>query len=214
MSYSSSVMIWATVTWLAMAQLCTARLISIKWPPMVFGLPKNTLTQQWKGTIPAGQVCHELATTLDILPTLAQLVGSALPQNHIIDGFDISPLLTNPQAVSPYVAFYYYQKEQIQAVRTGKWKLHLPLDSTYQNIHWAGFKDGREAQLYNLEQDMSESKNLVEQYPGVVRQLMRLAEVARQDMGDLNRRGQHVRPAALVENPTVRLLPEAGRSGH
>jgi len=161
---------------------------------------------QWKGTIPAGRVISEMASTLDILPTIAQWTNSSVPDDRVIDGFSLSPLLLNDDASSSYVSFFYYQKEQLQAVRSGKWKLHLALDSTYQNIHHPGFKKGRSAELYNLEEDRQEQHNVIQHQPEVVQQLEHMAEYARQHLGDLRKDGDQVRPAALVENPTVRLL--------
>ncbi|WKN43774.1 sulfatase family protein [Tunicatimonas pelagia] len=161
---------------------------------------------QWKGTIPAGRVITEMASTLDILPTIAQWTQSSLPNDRVIDGFSLAPLLLNDNVSSPYVSFFYYQKAQLQAVRSGKWKLHLALDSTYQSNHYPGFKEGRAAELYNLEEDRQEQHNIAAKQPEVVQQLEHLADYARQHLGDLRSDGDQIRPAATVENPTVRLL--------
>ncbi|MEM9832976.1 MAG: sulfatase [Bacteroidota bacterium] len=161
---------------------------------------------QWKGTIPSGQMVTEMASTLDILPTIAQWANGKLPDDRIIDGFSIHSLLMNEKATSPYTAFFYYQKAQLQAVRAGKWKLHLALDSIYQSIHFPGFKEGRTAELYDLEEDRQEQQNLAEKRPEIVAQLEYLANYARQHLGDLHHNGDQVRPAAVVENPSVRLM--------
>ena len=62
------------------------------------------------------------------------------------------------------------------------------------------------ATLYDLVADVSETTNLVDKHPDVVDRLMTLAEEAREDLGDLERPGKHQRPAALVGNPTPRVL--------
>ncbi len=81
---------------------------------------------RWPGTIHAGSESDELAATLDILPTLAALAGTEPPTDRVIDGHDISPiLLQKRRATSPHEAFYYYFRDQLQAVRHGPWKLHL-----------------------------------------------------------------------------------------
>ena len=161
---------------------------------------------QWKGFVPTGQVITEMSSTLDILPTIAQWTDTKLPDDRTIDGFSIQSLLLNKNTTSPYTAFFYYQKAQLQAVRTGKWKLHLALDSTYQSNHFPGFKEGRTAELYNLEEDRQEQHNLASEQPEIVAQLEHLAIYARQHLGDLHQDGDQVRPAAIVEEPTVRLL--------
>ena len=81
---------------------------------------------RWPAKIPAGSVCSEPCATIDILPTLAQLAGVALPQDRIIDGKDIWALMTGaPGSKSPREAFYYYKGERLEAVRCGKLKLAL-----------------------------------------------------------------------------------------
>ncbi|MEM7393507.1 MAG: sulfatase, partial [Verrucomicrobiota bacterium] len=86
---------------------------------------------QWPGRIPAGTTCDALTTTMDILPTFSRLAGAESPEKAI-DGFDIGPLLLDEDgAESPYEAFYYYRRRQLQAIRMGDWKYHLPLEKTY-----------------------------------------------------------------------------------
>src|SRR4030042_5608030 len=64
--------------------------------------------------------------TIDLLPTIAHLVGAKLPE-HAIDGKNIWPLIAGePGAQSPHEAYFFYYGRQLQAVRMGKWKLHFP----------------------------------------------------------------------------------------
>jgi arylsulfatase A-like enzyme len=160
---------------------------------------------RWPGHIPAGKVCHELAATIDILPTLAKLAGAELPK-HKIDGLDIWPLLAGAEgARSPHEAYYFYWERHLQAVRSGQWKLHFPHD--YRTLDGkAGGTGGKpapyaqgktELALYELDNDSGETRNVVAQNPDVVRRLQALADKARADLGDsaTKREGKGVRPA-------------------
>lgn len=129
---------------------------------------------RWPTRIPEGRVSGELVTAMDLLPTIARLTGSALPGDRVIDGHDIWPILSgDEQAKSPYEAFYYYRDNRLQAVRSGKWKLHVFRPET-----------GTTQILYDLEADVGETTDVSDQYPEVVRRLEALAEKAREDLGD------------------------------
>lgn len=156
---------------------------------------------QWKGHIPAGTLNHQLTTTMDILPTMATLSGGTLAEGIRIDGHDITALLKDPEVKSPYEAFFYYQKEQLQAVRVGNWKLHLPLDSMYVNIHRPGFKEGQAAALFDLSNDIKEARNVAALNPNVVQELLAYARRMRQDLGDLDIPPTNQRPAGYVKHP-------------
>jgi len=161
---------------------------------------------RWPGKIPAGATCSELCTTMDFLPTFARLAGAEPPQDRIIDGHDVWPLISGrPGARSPYEAFYYYYIEQLQAVRSGKWKLYLPLENKWRSLR--GDTQPSPARLYDLVDDLAETTNLADEHPDVVARLTSLAEKARDDLGDLGRPGKNQRPAALVETATPRVAP-------
>ena len=163
---------------------------------------------RWPGKIPAGSASSQPAMTIDMLPTVAKLAGATLPE-HPIDGLDIGPLLTGgPDAQSPHDAFYFYWGAELQAVRSGRWKLHFPHD--YRTL--AGKPGGRDGQpveyqsakielsLFDLEADAGETTNLAAKHPDVVARLQALAEKARDDLGDSasQRIGKGVRPAGRV----------------
>jgi arylsulfatase A len=159
----------------------------------------------WPGQIPAGKTCNEIAATMDLLPTFAHLAGAQPPTDRIIDGKNIWPLISGqPNAGSPHEAFYYYQIDQLQAVRSGKWKLHLPLKPKKRN--WGKPVPEAPLALYDLENDIAEKNNLAQHHPNVVKYLLALAEKARRDLGDLDRKGENIRPAGWVENPKPLLL--------
>ncbi|MHC4172372.1 MAG: sulfatase-like hydrolase/transferase [Planctomycetota bacterium] len=155
---------------------------------------------RWPGKIPAGKVCDELASTMDLLPTFARLAGTKPPSDRIIDGKDIWPLMSGKKrAKSPHKAFYYYQIEQLQAVRSGKWKLHLPLKQKKKN--WGKPTPNVPLQLYDLQADIGEKNNVADQHSEVASRLLALAEKARDDLGDVDRKGRNQRPAGWVVTP-------------
>ena len=107
-------------------------------------------------------------------------------------------------AKSPHKAFYYYQMDQLQAVRTDKWKLHLPLENKIIKP-WKKRKKSQLA-LYNIKNDISEKYNIADKHPDVVKKLTALADIAREDIGDKGLKGARHRPAGYVENPMPLLL--------
>jgi arylsulfatase A-like enzyme len=164
---------------------------------------------RWPGKIPAGQVNREMAMTMDLLPTLAKLGGAEVPAGRIIDGKDIWPLLSGqPGAKTPHEAFFYYWGQHLQAVRSGKWKLHFPHSYVKPDPPGAGGQPGKYAtkeialELFDLERDIGETRNVAAQNSEVVKRLEALAEKAREDLGDsqTQRQGKNVRPAGEVKN--------------
>ena len=161
---------------------------------------------RWPGRIPRGAVTDVPAMTIDLLPTFGSLAGAA-PSERVIDGRDIWPLLTNPRdAHSPHDAFYFYWGSELHAVRSGKWKLHVP--HPYQSLEHAG-RDGMPGvyvtkhlplSLFDLEKDPAESANLADQNPDVVATLQKFVDRAREDLGDslTGRAGKNVRPAGQL----------------
>ncbi len=153
---------------------------------------------RWPGRVPAGKVCHELATMMDILPTFAALAGLESPRDRVIDGRDITALLERPEsAKSPTGVFYYYFMGQLQAVRSGRWKLHLPLKEKRHGWHLAPYEE--KGMLFDLEADAGERADVIGEHPDVVARLTALAEAARKDLGDDDRTGRNQRPAGWVE---------------
>jgi len=154
----------------------------------------------WPGHVPGGTVCHELSSTLDILPTFAHLSGGEVPSDRLIDGKNIWPLLAGEEgAESPHEAFFYYHTTQLQAVRAGKWKLILPQD--VKKIGWNKTEENTPLQLFDLSRDIHEDNDLSDRYPDVVARLMTLAEKAKVDLGDRGSEGRGQRKAGWVEDP-------------
>jgi arylsulfatase A len=162
---------------------------------------------RWPGRIPAGTVNREMALTMDLLPTLAKLSGAEVPKDRIIDGKDIWALISSqPGAKTPHEAFFYYWGQHLQAVRSGKWKLHFPHSYTKPEPPGGGSKPGKYAnkdiglELFDLEKDVSEGRNVATENPELVKRLQALAERAREDLGDseTHRQGKNVRPAGQL----------------
>jgi arylsulfatase A-like enzyme len=152
---------------------------------------------QWPGVIPAGTDCHELATMMDLLPTFATFSGGILPDDRIIDGRDIGPLISGQsEAQTPHEAFYYYWMNHLCAVRSGKWKLHV----SYLKRDRIGMTQTRVSELYDLENDVGETTNVASANPDVVEHLKALISKARSDLGDGPYLGRNTRPAGYVES--------------
>jgi arylsulfatase A-like enzyme len=168
---------------------------------------------RWPGHIPRGSVSHQPAMTIDLLPTLAAIAQAPLPP-HRIDGLDIRPLLLKPEeATSPHDALlFYYNNNELQAVRSGRWKLILP--HSYRTlgsqtpatggtpIKYSQLKAGTE--LYDLEKDPGEKTDLASLKPEIVAELQKHVEKARNDLGDTltGRTSTGARPAGkLTSNP-------------
>jgi arylsulfatase A-like enzyme len=158
------------------------------------------LIARWPTRVPAGTECAELTTMMDWLPTLAALIEYQLDAGRPIDGRNIAPLLfAVPDAKSPHTAFYYYQRNQLQAVRAGRWKLYLPLTDYVKNA--SPEKTPRPMSLFDLAVDIDEQHDLSAAQPEKVAELTRLAEAARAEIGDGSRVGRGVRKPGWVEQP-------------
>jgi len=167
---------------------------------------REPCVMKWPARIPRGITTSELATTMDIVPTLAHLVGYEYPDDRMIDGHDMMDLMTVEGATSPTEVLYYYQLEQLQAVRSGTWKLLLPLDSMYRNIHRGTFMPGRELKLIDLSADIREENDVSALHPQIVAKLLDYARIAREDLGDMGREGRNTRPAGFVASPFPQLM--------
>ena len=160
---------------------------------------------RWPGHVPAGTVCNRLASTIDILPTIAEITGAALPTRRI-DGVSIMPLLRGESDANPRQTFWLYYGQTLTAVRDGQWKLQFPHDArTYE-----GYAPGRDGipgdtgtkhvqlALYNLDTDIGEQRNVLTEHPDVVERLQTIAAAARADLGDTGAPGPGVRPPRKV----------------
>ena len=148
---------------------------------------------RWKGTIQPGMVCNQLASTIDILPTLAAITGTPLSTNKI-DGVDLSLILKGDMSAAPRKTFlYYYRKNALEAVRRDNWKLVLehPSRSYLNQIPGKDGFPGKAPEnimmplaLYDLRRDPGEVYDVKAYNPQIVQELQLLAEEARKDLGD------------------------------
>jgi len=172
------------------------------------GGQREPTIMRWPGRIPDGTVCNEPASTMDILPTIAKLGGAQLPPRRI-DGKNIWPLMSSqPGAKSPHEAFFYYHGWALEAVRSGKWKLHLP--HKYRTLGGRpGGTGGQPAKyeqaeiglaLFDLEKDVGEKHDVSSEYPDVVKRLLALVDKMRQDLGDSAKKmtGKNRRPPGRI----------------
>ena len=160
---------------------------------------------RWPGKIPAGSTCSEVASTIDLLPTFAKLAKAKLPAERKIDGHDIWPLLSGKEnAKSPHEGFYYYQMDQLQAVRSGKWKLFVQMQSKKRN--WGKPEGESPLKLFDLSTDIHEDNDIKDKHPEVVKRLLLLADKARKELGDMKQPGKGQREAGWVKQGSPRLL--------
>lgn len=151
---------------------------------------------RWPGVIPAGEICNRLASSIDILPTLAAITGAKLPEKKI-DGVSILRLMLGDKEAFPRHEFlYYYKENSLEAVQRDYWKLILP-HKNYQSYRFVKpGKDGwpgpyrteniESEELYDLRRDPGEWYDVSDMYPEKVKELEALAREARRDLGDEN----------------------------
>ncbi|MEN3940545.1 sulfatase [Prosthecobacter sp. SYSU 5D2] len=171
---------------------------------------------RWPGKVLAGKVNDELFTAMDLMPTFMAWGEDAEPatSTKTLDGKDVSDLLLGKgDAKSPHEAIAVYAGAELQAIRTGEWKLHFA--HPYITPHETPGRDGKPANwenmkpaaitqsgiegiatrhgykvaqqpvaLYNLKEDLSESNDVSAAHPDVVERLQTLAEPFRQKLGD------------------------------
>jgi len=172
---------------------------------------------RWPGTIPAGTVCEAPGMHIDLLPTLAGIIGADLPQKKI-DGKDILPLITGAEgAKNPHDSYwFYYKQNELHAVLKDGWKLILP--HSYRSLKGGKGGDGGTPveyqnkksglELYYLPNDVSESKDLAAGNPEKVTELLEQAEAARVELGDnlTKRKGAGTRePGQLTDDEAAAL---------
>ncbi len=140
---------------------------------------------RWPKQIPADSTCREVVSTMDFLPTFAAITGTSLPDERPIDGQNILELLQKPDSTSsPHETFFYYARSGgVEAVRSGKWKLHFT-----KTKGWDKKQGNFPVSLYNLEVDIGERDNLADSHPEIVD---RLSQKMMTFDAELN---QHARP--------------------
>jgi arylsulfatase A len=151
---------------------------------------------KWPGKVPAGAEINELTASIDIYPTLAALAGHDLSKLPKHDGANQLPLWRGESGAKPRENYFYFMRNDLHAVRSGKWKLRhaFQIDGT---------KDSDRLELYNLDEDIGESRDLAAQHPEVVKRLSEAMAGIRAELGDkrLGIEGSERRPPAICPNP-------------
>ncbi len=161
---------------------------------------------RWPGKIPAGEVIDEMANSMDLLPTLANLAGVKLPSDRIIDGADIWSLLSGDKSIQwPERTFFYYNGLNLQAIRQGKWKLHLP--RTPEMLVWwdGGQRELDKPILFNLDADPGETQDVAAEYPDIVKHLLKLTKNVRKELGSWKKKGSDQKQIEHLMNDRRRL---------
>lgn len=149
---------------------------------------------KWPGKTPAGTVCNKLACAIDLLPSFAEITGARLPELQI-DGTSIVELWEgNTEAEPRETVLFYYGKNNLNGVRKGNWKLVLPhnwlsYDTEPGKDGYAGRRIPMKVEtpeLYNMMRDPGEQYNVIDYYPEKAAELMKVAQAARAELGDLN----------------------------
>ena len=151
---------------------------------------------KWPGKVPAGAESNDLTASIDIYPTLATLAGhdvSKLPKH---DGANLLPLWRGEPGAKPREHYFYFMRNDLHAVRSGKWKLRHAFQID-------GAKDSDRLELYNLDEDIGESRDLAAQHPEVVKRLSEAMTGIRAELGDkrLGIEGSERRPPAICADP-------------
>lgn len=151
----------------------------------------------WPARIPGGQVCPEMVTAMDWLPTIAGLAGVEVKRTPTIDGKDVMPWIAGEKQPAKPVReeYYYYRENRLQAVRQGPWKLHV------FRADWEIEKPEKsDYMLFNLDSDTMEQSNLADQNPELVEELSKIADRARRELGDSvhGKRGRGTRKSGKV----------------
>ncbi|MFM1749712.1 MAG: Arylsulfatase [Verrucomicrobiota bacterium] len=128
---------------------------------------------RWPGRVPAGRVSDAIFSTLDFLPTFGRLAGFAPPADRVIDGVDQTDLLLGRSRTGARDHFHYFSQNELHAVRVGPWKLFLP----DRKVFYGYVKDRGTSglELYNLDEDIGEKRDVAAAHPEVVARLLAFA---------------------------------------
>jgi len=165
---------------------------------------------RWPGKVPAGSVCDEMVSLADILATTATVVGDQLPAANQAaeDSYNILPAILGEPAVKPLRPdMIVHSSDGVFAIRQGPWKWieGIPVDEikiATRKLHADEFR----AQLYNVEDDPAETKDVSAQHPEVVKELETLLNRYRD--GGYSR---ELPPISIQQNSVLVLPPITGK---
>ena len=150
---------------------------------------------RWPGKIPAGRVSDEILSTMDFLPTFARLAGVSPAADRTLDGHDASDFLFGETETSPRDTYLYYSACLLTGIREGQWRLVRPRSKNPPGTGWWGRMIDAVAdyELYDLDADPGETKNVADEHPQVVERLKGLIAEAREELGDIDLAGSGAR---------------------
>lgn len=164
----------------------------------------------WKGHTQPGTICNKLASNIDLFPTFAEISGAALPERKI-DGVSILSLIEGREGANPRESFvYYYNKNDLEAVTDGEFKLVFP----HKYVTYGAYEPGNDGQpgklanfeilkpeLYDLRRDPGERYNVATQNPERLAKLQKIADKWRAELGDnlTRQKGTERREPGLVD---------------
>lgn len=127
------------------------------------------LVVRWPGTIKPGSVCDTPVHVVDWVPTLFEIAGASAPKHHILDGMSLLPLLKG-RSIAPRPLFWYAPFYDLRwgatpcaVIRDGDFKL---IESFGDSVDAQGvYRPGRRFELFNLRDDVGESRNLADEQP-------------------------------------------------
>jgi arylsulfatase A len=165
----------------------------------------------WPGKIAPNSNVDAVAGTIDLLPTAVALAGGTVPEQPVIDGRDISPLLLGKTKTSPREAHYYFAGYNLQAVRLGSWKLAIAPQHESMGRDTKPDAATKEPRLYNLDAEIGEQTNVAAANPDIVARLKAFAGKMTAEIGGSSPTAR--RPAGKVENPSMLYAAEKSKSG-
>jgi arylsulfatase A-like enzyme len=159
------------------------------------------LIVRWPQRISAGRECAAQVHAMDLFPTLSEAIQVPLPNDRVYDGASLMPLLEGDRWQRPATTpFYYYNCENLQAVRSGDWKLHLPR-AEEQIPFWdknKAFCQMDQPVLYDLRNDRAESRDVAADHPEIVERMTAIAQGVREELGEYMARGHGQRATGSV----------------
>lgn len=161
----------------------------------------------WPGHVPAGATCDTVTGEIDVLPTFVKLAGGTVPDDKKIDGVDIAPLLLGQSKESSRQVQYYFDGNQLQAVRSGPWKMAIAPQHEQNRLKGQQQEPSKPPfpKLYNLDSDIGETTDVAAQHPDVIKHLQEFVTQMAGDLG-LKGTGPGVRPPDRVEDPKPLLM--------
>jgi len=128
---------------------------------------------RWPDHIPAHRTSEAIFSTIDFLPTFARLANGKLPNDRIIDGVDQTELLYGRTETGARQDYFYFCKNELQAVRQGNYKLVFPNLTQFYN--YVSERGSQAFELYDLSSDVGERNNLASSRSEIVEALKKHA---------------------------------------